>query len=243
MISAEAAIYLLASGASALVFVGLLAWLRRIDAGSRGVFWTVAGVMGVAAVTYPLTGFGIGTLTVGGGSVLVPLLVNDLVAYPAFFVIAGVLAGASRKHLVALGGVSVAQRLAFEAAGAGYVEGILVLVAAAAVVGGWFVHLYLFLGPVWAAAQDVPVGRRLVHWKCRNLLLFLIGMLIVFGVLILAGVFDFFVVSLTNAYISFLVRAGLAGFVFANASRITGGAAGEALPGGGAGTAGARSGD
>lgn len=218
----ETLIYLVAAGASGLICVGLLAWVKRNAAGSRGILGFVAGVMGLAAVVYLLTAYGIGTLQIGDASVLLPLLVNDLVAYPAFFVIAGLLAGASRAQLLALGGVSVAQRLAFEVASVGFFDGALALLGPAVVVVGWFVHVYLFLGPVWAAAADVPARRRLVHWKCRNLLLFLVGMLIVFGVLILAGVMDFFVVSLTNAYISFLVRAGLAGFVFANAGAIAG---------------------
>lgn len=225
----ETVIYLVAAGAAGLLCVGLLAWMKRNVAGGRGIFGFVAGVMGLAAVVYVLTAYGIGTVQIGDTSLLLPLLVNDLVAYPGFFVIAGLLAGASRAQLLALGGISVAQRLAFEAASTGVFDGPLALLGPAAVVGGWFVHVYLFLGPVWAAAGDVPARQRLVHWKCRNLLLFLVGMLIVFGVLILAGAMDFFVVSLTNAYISFLVRAGLAGFVFANAAAISGDVGGGLL--------------
>lgn len=218
----ETLIYLVAGGASGLLCVGLLAWVRRNATGDRGIFGFVAGVMGLAAVVYVLTAYGIGTIQIGDASLLLPLLVNDLVAYPGFFVIAGLLAGASRAQLLALGGVSVIQRLAFEVASVGVFDGVLALLGPVVVVVGWFVHVYLFVGPVWASAADVSARRRLVHWKCRNLLLFLVGMLIVFGVLILAGVMDFFVVSLTNAYISFLVRAGVAGFVFANAGAITG---------------------
>lgn len=227
----ETTLYLLASGASALVFVALVVWLPRVEAGSRGICAFVTGVVGVAAVTNLLTGLGVGGAALGATGVNAPLLVNDVVAYGGFFALAGVLAGASRTYVVALGAVAVVQRVAFEFANAGIVEGVAVLAVAGVVVGGWFVHLYLFLGPVWAAAQDVPAGRRLLHWKCRNLLLFLIGMLIVFAMLILGGALDLFVQSLTNVYISFLIRAGLAGFIFVNAGEISGVALEEALVG------------
>lgn len=223
----ESTMYLAAGGASALVFAGLALWLPRVDAGSRRLCAFVAGVVGIGALTYLLTGLGIGSSPAGSDAVNLPLLVNDVVAYGGFYAVAGVLAGTSRKYVVTLGGIAVIQRIAFELANAGLVEGIGVLGAAAVVVGGWFVHLYLFRGPVWQAAQEVPAGRRLLHWKCRNLLLFLIGMLIVFALLILGGVLDVFVQTLTNVYVSFLIRAGLAGFIFANAGEISGSAFGD----------------
>jgi hypothetical protein len=46
---------------------------------------------------------------------------------------------------------------------------------------------------IWEAAQSLSEEQRLLHWKARNLLLFLVGMIIVSAMLGLFGVFDDFV--------------------------------------------------
>lgn len=216
----ESTIFLLSSVAHALVFVALVLWLTRIEDSGRLVGFFVAGVVGIAVPANLLMALDVGNVAIVGGVVSLPFLLNDLVAYTGFFVLSGVLAGASRPLVGAIGVTTVVQRIAFELAHGGFVEGLGAL-AAAGVVGGWLFVFYLFLRPLWSAAQDVPSGQRLLHWKCRDLLLFLVGMLIVFGLLILAGVFDPFVGALTAAYFGFLIRAGLAGFIFANAGEIS----------------------
>lgn len=215
-------IVLVAAGAQAVVFAGLVLWLPHVEEESRLVCGFVAGVVGVGAVANLLIGLEIGDLSVAGGSVIAPLLVSDLVAYPGFFLLAASLAGASGRLLGTIAAITVSQRVAFELAYGGFVDGLSALAAAAVVVVGWLVVLYLFLRPVWAEAQEVPAGQRLLHWKCRNLLLFMVGMLIVFGMLLLAGIFDTFVSTVTSTYVAFLIRAGLAGFIFANADAIAG---------------------
>ncbi|MXR42822.1 bacteriorhodopsin [Halobaculum sp. WSA2] len=213
-------LYLGAAGVAAVVFLGLVGWLTRIDPESRRVCGVVAGIVGFSSVAYLMLGLGIGTVSVAGGTVAAPYLIENVVAYTGFYVIAGGLAGASRRLIGAAAGVSVVQRIAFELPNAGYLDGAGALAAAGVVVGGWFVILWLFVGPIWDAAESVAPRRRLLHWKCRNLLLFLIGMLIVYAMCSLAGLLDPFVNTLINVYINLLIRVGIAGFLFVNAADI-----------------------
>jgi hypothetical protein len=92
-------------------------------------------------------------------------------------------------------------------------SGSLSLFAALVVMGGHLLLIYLFVGPIWADTDGLPPRQRLLHWKCRNLLLFLIGMLIVLGMLLLAGIFDPFVSTVITEYIDLMIRLGFAGFV------------------------------
>lgn len=89
-------------------------------------------------------------------------------------------------------------------------------VALVVLVGGYVGLVAYLLGPIWRRAQAVPEQRRLLHWKARNLLLFIIGMLIAFVILALFGVFDEFVTVTIQQYMAVLIRVGFAGFLFAN---------------------------
>ena len=216
----ETQLYLASGVLYAVVFVVLGAWLTRIDREAWTVCGLVAGIVGVAAVAFLLSAFGIGTVPLGEGEVDVPSFLEDIVAYGGFYAVAGILAGVSRKFVALLLSIGVIQRVAFELPNTGVVEGGAALAAAGIVVVGWFVAAYLFLGPVWRTAQNRSPGRRLLHWKCRNLLLFLLGVLILFAMAILADAVDEFVSSFVTVYIDLFIRIGLAGFIFVNAGSL-----------------------
>jgi hypothetical protein len=110
------------------------------------------------------------------------------------------------------------QRAAFTVAAV--TGGLVALVSVSVVVGGHIVLLYLYRNQIWEQAQSVSEEQRLLHWKGRNLLLFLIGMIIVSAVLGLTGLFDDFVSSVLTQYMNLLIRAGFAGFLFANVTSI-----------------------
>jgi undecaprenyl pyrophosphate phosphatase UppP len=100
------------------------------------------------------------------------------------------------------------------------VGGPVALVALAVLVVGHLVLLSLYRNRIWEAAQSLSEEQRLLHWKARNLLLFLVGMIIVSAVLGLFGVFDDFVNTVLTQYMNLLIRAGFAGFLFANITNV-----------------------
>ncbi|MFC7140193.1 bacteriorhodopsin [Halosimplex aquaticum] len=207
-----------AAACYALATVGLIAWLRRVPESKRLFCYPVVAAVGISAVTTALSLAGVGVLTVNGTALDVPSVLDDLIAYPLLWAVAALLANESRKMVGVFALVPAVQVVAFN--GASVVGGVVGLVGIASVVGGHVYLTYLLFGPVWERARRLPDRQRLLHWKARNLLLFLIGMLIVFAVLGVAGVFDAYVSGVIGEYLGALIRVGFAGFLFANVDAI-----------------------
>jgi hypothetical protein len=209
-------------GASAVVYalsvVVLAVRLRDMSAQQRQYCTPVVAVVGISLLCSALVTIGIGQLPVNGTELDVPGLVDDLLSYSVLWGVTALLAGVSRRKLAAVVAIPVAQVLAFQVASV--VGGLVGLLGLLVVIGGHGGIAYLLLGPIWTDAQRVPAKQRLLHWKSRNLLLFLVGMLIAFAVLSLFGVFDAFVVVVLGQYVDVLIRVGFAGFLFANADSI-----------------------
>ena len=221
------------SFAFALTFAVLLVWIRRIPEAKRRYCYPVVGIVGFAAVTTALGALGIGTIA--GTTLDVPGMVDDLITYAVLWALAAVLAGESRRMVGLFAVIPAAQVIAFNVAAV--VGGLVGLVGLFLVVAGHGVLAYLLFGPVWTHAQQLPDRQRLLHWKARNLLLFMIGMLIVFALLSVASVFDEFVSGALGLYVDALIRIGFAGFLFANVDAIAVDDAGDdSLMGSGAST-------
>ncbi|WP_424002308.1 rhodopsin [Haloarcula salina] len=202
----------------ALALVVLVTRLRGMANERRRYCYPVVAVLVVSMLCSVLVTAGIGQIPVNGAEVDVPGLIDDLITYPVLWGVAVMLAGVSRRTLAALAAIPVTQVLAFQVASV--IGGLVGLVGLLVVVGGHGVIAYLLLGPIWADARDVPAKQRLLHWKSRNLLLFLVGMLIAFAVLSLFGLFDSFVVVALGQYVDVLIRVGVASFLFANVESI-----------------------
>lgn len=214
----QSAIHWMTVAVYAVAVAVLVGWLRRFDPQRRRYCYPVVAVVGFAAVMTALAAVGANAIAVGGTQFNVTALVDDLVAYTVLWAVAARLADVSRRTFALVVALPVLQRLAFAVATlAGGVAG---LVAVLFVIGGHVALAYLFFGRIWEAAAAVPDEQRLLHWKARNLLLFLIGMLIVYAVLSLGSVFDAFVTSVINQYMNVLIRVGFAGFLFANVDAI-----------------------
>lgn len=227
----ESLLHAASAGAYAVTLVVLLAWLPRLPNHVRRYCYAMVAIVGLGGVTSALAAAGVGTVTVDGRAVVLPTVVSDLGAYSLLWGVTGILGGVSRRRLAVVAGLPMIQVLAFQfGASAG---GLLGLGSSAVVIGGHLVLAYLFVGPIWNEAQDLPDERRLLHWKSRNLLLFLIGMLIAFAFLSLTGVFSTFGSALINQYISVLIRVGFAGFLFANVGALAAEARDGAAPLGG----------
>ena len=202
----------------AVALVVLLGWLRRVSAEHRRFCTPIVLVVGIAGVASALVAAGVGTLTVNGSEVVVPLFVESMIAYGVLYAVMARLADVEGRALAVIVLTPVVQRIAFEVAAVS--GGIVALLGLVTVVGGHLAIAAYLLGPIWTQAQAVPEQRRLLHWKARNLVLFLIGMLIVYAVISLFGVFDAFVALVIQQYMAVLIRVGFAGFLLANLDAI-----------------------
>lgn len=214
----ETAVYGTSSAVYVLTALVVIAWMRRLPDRFHRYCYAVLLVVGTSGVTSALTAAGIGTIPLGADVLDVPNLLSGVVAYPVVWGLSAVLAGVSGRTLALVLVIPFTQRVAFEVAALH--PGALGLVAALVVIGGHLVLGYLFAGRIWEQAQSVPDSQRLLHWKMRNLLLFLIGMIIVFAFLSTGGIFDAFVAAVVIAYIDILIRVGTTGFLLANVTGI-----------------------
>jgi sensory rhodopsin len=140
--------------------------------------------------------------------------------------IAAMLADADRRLVAFAAAVPFVQVAAFWVAPV--YGGAVALASLAVVVGSHLVLAVVFARSVWAATSGLSEHRRLLHWKARNLLLFLIGMFIVFSFLSVAQAFSDFGTVVLNQYVSLLIRVGFAAFLFANVDALGGTTAGRA---------------
>ncbi|WP_313691547.1 hypothetical protein [Halorarum halobium] len=220
-------VYAITAGVYAVALAVLGGWLWQNPDQRHPYCLPVLFVVGFGAVTTGLQALGVGSIAVAGGSINVASVSNDMVGYPALYVVSALLAGASRRSIALVTAIPFLQVLSFNVASV--TGGTLALVAALLVVVGHAVLLSLYRGRIWRTAADCADGRRLLHWKSRNLLLFMTGMLIVYALLSLFGVFGTFVSTTVSAYMGVLIRVGFAGFLFVNLDAIVGdGADGDA---------------
>lgn len=194
--------------------VGCLWALQRVDETRQQYLRLSTLTIAVGAVTSVSLVFGVGSLTINGYEVALPSVVNNLVAYPVLWVITAMLADVDDRLIAAAALAPFVQVVAFWLSP--IYGGVVAIGSLVVVVGSHLLLAVLFLGRIWDASSSVPEERRLLHWKARNLLLFLIGMFIVFSFLSVAGVFSAFGMLVLNQYVSVLIRVGFAGFLFAN---------------------------
>ncbi|MFC7076590.1 bacteriorhodopsin [Haloarcula halophila] len=212
----ETTVYGSAAAVSAIATVAFLVWIRRVPARKRPYCYPVVGVVGLSAVLTALVALD-GFYIAGTGQTL-PGVIDDFVAYTVLWVAAAAIAGESRRMLALLAVIPMVQVVAFNVAAV--VGGLVGLVGLALLVVGQVLIAYLFLGPIWERTDSLPDGQRLLHWKSRNLLLFLIGMLVVFALLSVGQIFDTFVTAVLSEYMGLLIRVGFAGFLLANVDAI-----------------------
>lgn len=214
----EHGIYAISAVIYAIAAAAYFGLTRRQPQHLRRYCYLLVGVVVAAAILSAIFAVGIGTVAVAGGEVIVPQMIDGLIAYPLLFGFAVFTAGSSRSVVALIAGVSIAQRLAYEVGA--LTDGLLGLAMLLVVVGGYFVHVYLLFGPVWRTASRQSPRRRLLFWKFRNLLLFLIGMLIVAALLSLTPLLDPFTGSVAVQYVDVLLRVGFAGFLIGNISAL-----------------------
>jgi len=204
--------------------VALLVWLQTIPRELRRYCYPFVAITAIAAVAQIFTGFAIGTIPVGESSLDLANTVEGGFVYAALFGTAAVLGGATRRQLGVAIGLPFLMNWAFQGAALG--SGAVVAVSALIVVGGYGVVCWLFFRPIRESARKLSEDRRRLFWKFRNLLLFLIGVLI-FSAFTTLGTFTPTVGSIIVGYVDFLLRVGFSGFLFANVEVFRGFDAGE----------------
>jgi sensory rhodopsin len=201
------------AGAYAVSLAVLLAWIRRVPVHLRRYCYPLLGLVALAAATHTLSGLTIGVFDVGSGELDVANVVDGAIAYGTLFGFAAYLADVSRRQLAVAVGLPVSMNVAFQGAAIG--EGVVVLVGALVVVLGYPVLCWLYFRPFVRTVQQRSADRQRLYRKFRNLLLFLIGVLIVTAFTTL-DLFEADISSVLVSYIDFLLRVGFAGFLFAN---------------------------
>lgn len=223
-------VYWVATGLYAVSLVVLLGWLRGVPDSRREYCYAVLVAVVATLGATAMHALGVAQVPVGATVLDVPALAADALTYAILWGITARLAGVSRRMLAFVVGLPVSQTVVFQGATVAG-GGVVALLCLAFVVVGHAVLTYVLLRPVWKRAQRVPADQRLLHWKSRNLLVFLIGMIILFGVVAVGGVFDEFTIAVLQQYMNVLIRVGFAGFLFANVDSIAADGLGEALPG------------
>ena len=200
--------------------IALLAIVGRRSPTARRYCYPFIAVVALTAVTVGLRGAGVGVVPLGTGELEVPQAVGDYLAYPLLFGFAAFVAGVSRRYVGAVVATILAMRFAYDVAD--LFDGALGLASTAVILIGYAVLVWLYFGPVAAAATRQAPKRALLYRKTRNLVLFVFGVLIAWAMVQLFGVFDPFTQAITLEYIDFVLRVGFAAFVIANAETLVG---------------------
>lgn len=211
----EVLVQSLAAGAYALTALVMLVLIRRQPAAVRRYSYVVLGVVVVSAAGVALQAFDVGTYQGAVEQPLsIPQFVDDSIAYGVLFGLMTFFSGTSRRMVVLVAFLSFGSRLAIEIGG--FLGGGILLLGLLASLGSFFTRVYLLWWPVWRTAKRQHAQRRLLFWKARNALVFLIGVNIIAGIVTGIGLTDRFVQIIVLTYIDFCIRIGFAGFVLSN---------------------------
>ena len=211
-------VYWAMSGVYLLSTIALILWLRKIPSEYHRLCSLVLLTVVLSGLTTLSNTLGVGMITVGGTESSLPSLVNGLFTATVLLAMGAMIADVSWSLFAAVVGVTVLRRAGFTLSY--FTDGMLALAGTLTVVVCYIALVYLFLGPVWKRAQSLSPKQRLLHWKVRNLLLFLNGMFIVFITILITGVLDDVIASLLSQYIYVLLRVGFAAFLFVNIEAI-----------------------
>lgn len=199
--------------AYAVSVIVLVVWLRRFPSELRQYCYPILGLVVLAAVTHTLSGFGLGVVPTGEGSVDIPNVVDGAIGYGVLFGFAAYLAGVGRRALAVAAVLPAGMNFSFQVAAVG--DGIVAIAGALVVVLGYPVLCWLYARPFAQTVSGKTAARQRLYRKFRNLLLFLIGALIVTAFTTL-DVFHPDVSGILTSYVDFLLRVGFTGFLFAN---------------------------
>lgn len=212
MISVELiqAVFAALYGITAVVF---LAATTRIPSRLRtyaGVFILVVVAAMLDLVAQVL---GVGSVSVGSGSLGVSTLLSQTIEYVVLYGAVVRLGGGSRRLTTAMILVALLPVFVTEIGGL-VASGVALLLI---IIVGFLlplpILLYLFFGRLKRLSASLPPRRRLLYWKARNLILFVYAMVLVYIGLLLSGALTEQVLSqLLLQYSGYIFSAGLPAF-------------------------------
>lgn len=192
--------------------------LRRLPDLLRPIGYALVGMVCIAGLSTVFVRSGAAVVPVGTGSIDLAALFDDLIAYSLVFVVTTLVSGARPRTALLIGALSGIMRLSFEISAV--TEGVVSLLAALVMPVGYLVQIALFWGPVKRVARAQQDGRWLLYWKCRNLIIFLNGMLIAVGIIALTMPDATFLLVVLSQYLKLLIKVGFTAFVLVNIGSI-----------------------
>lgn len=211
------------AAAYVLTFLAATFLVRRSPAHVRTYGYLLVGVILLSPVVIVLQEVGIGKIRAGQGAFDVVDLVRTVGSTLVIWLLLLELADVSSelRTLTIVVAVMPSVASAFAPVAGDNLTGVFGLVF----LGGFFlpypVLLYLFRGPIWAAAGDVSRERRLLHWKARNILLFTYGMLLAYVPMSVGGFLtDPLLSEFALEYTLFFLYAGVSMYLIYNYDRL-----------------------
>lgn len=176
-----AAAVLYASG-----FLAGLAGTRFVRPDLRRYCYPLVAVLAVEAGSLVAQASAVGVVRIDGATVNVIQDVSDIGLLAVIYSGVTLLGGASRRLTALTAVVAVTPLIGI--ALAPVVSGTVLSVFLLAVTFlPYPILLYLYLGPIRRAAESVPTRQRLLHWKARNVLLFVYAVVLLYILLAFAG--------------------------------------------------------
>lgn len=173
------------------------------------------GLLVIAGILQGISALGEGAIEIGAGTLDVPDVVDGAIAYGLLFGVAAHIGGVRGQKLGIAVALPVVMNLSFQLQG--IVEGAVGLAGVGFVLIGYPILVWLFFRTFMPAVRQQSTHQQRLYRKFRNLLLFLIGMLILAAVTTL-DVLNEDVAGFVVSYVDFLLRVGFAAFLVMNAS-------------------------
>ncbi len=198
-----------------LTAIGLFGLLWRVPERLRRYSGLLIAVVVVSGLDLFMQWAGVGSVAVGSGEVQLTSTISQTIQYVVLYGGVAALGGASRRLTAALVVVALFPSYVTQflpVVGLGEVAALLVIIAVFLL--PLPVVLYLFFGPIWRAATQLPPQRRLLYWKVRNLILFVYAMVIAYIGLVTFGLLtDSVLTSLLLQYAGFVFSGGIPTFL------------------------------
>lgn len=205
----ELQLYRFAFYAMAAATVGFLAWIARMPAGKRRYYLPAPIVTGTLALSNVGMSLGLFRITTAGGQPIpMTRYIDYLVATVIMVVVAGRVAGASRRQLAAASVLTVTW--VASTAVRYFIEGSLSTAAMGVTFASLGGLMYLMIWPITARSGQQSGERVLLFGKLRNLLLLLWVFYLVMGFVSRQGLglLDAFGGIFVTAYLDVLTRVG-----------------------------------
>lgn len=156
----------------------------------------------------------LGIIATTQGELFIITVLTQVIAYTVLYGAVMRLGGASRLLTAGVIGISLLPTMLIQVGAVIETGQWFVVVSLASFVLPFPILAYLFLRPIWRTALNQPPTRRLLHWKARNLILFVYVMLLVYIGLVISGlVSDPVVDTILFQYVSIVFNLGLPGFL------------------------------